>query len=200
MLGGECRAQEPERILPDQVELHTLALVGLLAAEGENLTHQISGAFSGTDDFLQVAVHRAIVGDIVECQFTIAENRPQDIIKVMSDSPSEGAARFHLLGPEELLAELFSFGFRLLARRDILRDACQPIADRCAALKGKGASQNPPHLSIRLRHAEFSSTVFTLLELLKPGMHAWPVLGCTASIKSVTSSYKACTERPQICS
>ena len=79
-----------------------LTLWGPLTAEGENLLYQVTGAFPGGEHFFEMALHPTAMWDIIQGQFSIPQDRGQNIIKVMGNPPCEGADRLHFLDLAEL--------------------------------------------------------------------------------------------------
>src|SRR5215813_7579095 len=96
------------------MQLDWLTLWGPLTAEGEDLLYQVTGAFPGSEHFFEMALHPTAMWDIVQGQFSITQDRCQNVIKVMGNPPCEGANRLHFLD----LAEL---GLQARTLRDITR-------------------------------------------------------------------------------
>jgi hypothetical protein len=51
-----------------------------LTAEGEDLLDQVTGTLPGGQHFFEMALHPTAMWDIVQGQFTITQNRSQNII------------------------------------------------------------------------------------------------------------------------
>jgi hypothetical protein len=62
----------------------------------------------GLDHSLQVAAHRAILGDHTSPHLCIPYDSRQDVVEIMSDPSGKGAYGFHLLGAVELLLQVHS--------------------------------------------------------------------------------------------
>ena len=65
-----------------------LTLWGPLTAEGEDLLYQVTGALPSGEHFFEMALHPTAMRDIVQGQFTITQDRGQNIIKVMRNPPA----------------------------------------------------------------------------------------------------------------
>ena len=73
----------------------------LLAAEAEDLPHQIPGAIAGREDLVQVGVDFRI-GVFEAGQLGITHHRPEDVVEIVGDAAGQGADGLHLLGLAEL--------------------------------------------------------------------------------------------------
>jgi hypothetical protein len=60
------------------------------------------GRVSGGEHFFEMALHPTAMQGIVQGQFSITQDRCQNVIKVMGNSPCEGADRLHFLGLAKL--------------------------------------------------------------------------------------------------
>ena len=69
----------------------------LLAAEGEELPRERSGALGRAPDLLDVGTGADRRAELVEQQIRVAEDRGQDVVEVVRDAAGEPAHRFHLL-------------------------------------------------------------------------------------------------------
>ena len=79
----------------------------VLAAERQDLVHQILGSQAGRMDLPEVFLQCAAGDGVQARKLGISEDGRQDIVEVVGDAPGQGSHRFHLLGLCKLFFQLF---------------------------------------------------------------------------------------------
>jgi hypothetical protein len=105
----QASVQQFHCFLRDDSYLQRRLLALPLAAEIENLSHQISCTVAGHDDLVYVFPPVAIRGHRIEGQLGVAAHGAQDIVEIVSNAPGQGADCFHLLRLKELRLQLLAF-------------------------------------------------------------------------------------------
>ena len=82
----------------------------LLAAEGQQLAGQRSGAIGGVGDLLGRAAQRGVGADALQQELGVPGDHHQQIVEVVGDAAGEAADGFHLLRLAELLFEGAALG------------------------------------------------------------------------------------------
>ncbi len=104
------RAQEALHIGDDGVHVDDLEFEKLLAAEGEKLTREGSGAIGGLLNGFGLDVQRVFGSELIEENFGIAADDHEQIVEVVSDASGETADGFHFLRLTELIFEDATLG------------------------------------------------------------------------------------------
>ncbi len=94
----------------DAVEVDNLRRQHLLAAEGEQLASECSGALSGSSDFLGGPAQRGVGPDTLQEELGVSRDHHEQVVEVMGDAAGEATDGFHLLGLAELLLQGAAFG------------------------------------------------------------------------------------------
>jgi len=81
-----------------------------LAAEGQNLLHEVLGPAGGLEDFRDAFLRRRIVGQVFLQQITVAEHGGEDVVEIMRDAAGERADGLHFLRLPKLVFEGAAFG------------------------------------------------------------------------------------------
>jgi hypothetical protein len=120
---GNRRAQQAQRLFERRLQGDHRAALALLAAEGEDLAHEVGGAAATLHDLLDVAHRLAVALQALAEQVGETQDRGQDVVEVVRDAAGEGADGLHLLRPQELRFEVIALRFGTLALGDVDRDA-----------------------------------------------------------------------------
>ena len=96
--GRQRNAQQPCRVQHDFVHLHGAAFGDVIAAESQNLAHQIARAATGFFDFAQAFLRRGVVQTVGLGQLHIAQNGAHDIVEVVRYAARHGAHGLHFVG------------------------------------------------------------------------------------------------------
>ena len=83
--------------LNDLFELQRNPFGRLVAAEGQNLAHQIARTAAGFVDFFQADQRVRPRRGVLLGQVHIAQNRAQDVVEIMGNTAGHGAHRLHFL-------------------------------------------------------------------------------------------------------
>ena len=83
-----------------------------MAAEGEDLSHQVCGPFSGFIDLIEIVPQSVVHFGVCKSHVGVAHDGAEDIVKIMGNSTSKCSDGLHLLGLEKLGHE---FGLLLLS-------------------------------------------------------------------------------------
>ena len=113
--GGQRYAQQAGGVFHDFAHLHGAALGLVVAAEGQNLAHQIAGAAPGFFDLAQAFLRSGVVQAVGLGQCHIAQNGAHDIVEVMGNAPGHGAHGLHFVGLTQLVFQRAALGFGTLA-------------------------------------------------------------------------------------
>ncbi len=108
--GRQGRTQKCERFGDQTRQLHGLAFLLALAAEGENLLHQVFGPAPRDADLLQVIPYWGGRRNTTQRQLCIAEDGAQDIVEVMGNPPGEGTDGLQLLDLSQLRFQVQALG------------------------------------------------------------------------------------------
>src|SRR4026208_1976144 len=80
---GYRSAQQLYRFVDKRAQFHIATLRFALAAEGEDLADEILGAVAGFDNLAHVARRAAVAGNILQYEFTEAENCTENVVEVV---------------------------------------------------------------------------------------------------------------------
>ena len=94
----------------DLVQVEHLGGQHLLAAKGQQLAGQGTGAFGCIGDFLRRAAQARIGSEALEQKLRVARDHHQKIIEVMRDAAGKAADGFHFLRLTELQLQRAGFG------------------------------------------------------------------------------------------
>ena len=94
--------QQPLCVSHDFAGIYRVALGRFIAAEGQNLTHQITGTAAGLFNFQQTFQCLRVVAAIGLGQLDVTENGTNDVVEVVGNAASHGAQRLHLVGFAQL--------------------------------------------------------------------------------------------------
>ena len=94
---GQAHAQEFFAFLDGVPWVDGAAGGGLVAAKGENLPHQITGAAAGFFNFQQAVQKLRLVAAIGFGQFHVAQDCADDVVEVVRNAPGHGAQRLHFV-------------------------------------------------------------------------------------------------------
>ena len=92
-----------EHLFGDRNDVDEFVIGIALAAEGQNLFHQITGPVPGLEHLCHVVARLRVLRQIVVGYFGVADNRPQDIVEIMGDTTGQRANGLHFLGLEKLI-------------------------------------------------------------------------------------------------
>ena len=105
--GGRDRgADEPERFADDGPEGDDLFVHPALAAEIEDLAHEIARAFAGVEDVGEFFRGRVCLGEPRAGKFRVADDADEDVVEIVGDAPCERADCLHLLRVGKLRDQL----------------------------------------------------------------------------------------------
>ena len=93
----ESRPEEMKDFRDHQMKVHWPLLLLFLAAEGQNVLHQLLGPAPGGQHFLQILPRSVFVRDSAEGQLGVPEDSRQDVVEVVRDATCQGPDSFHLL-------------------------------------------------------------------------------------------------------
>ena len=120
--GRQRHAQQPRRVAHDFARLHGLALGRLVAAEGQDLAHQVARAASGLFDLLQAFDGCGIAAAVGLGQLHIAQDGAHDVVEVVGNAAGHGAQGLHLVRFAQLVFQLVALGLGLLAAGEVARE------------------------------------------------------------------------------
>ena len=115
--GGQGGLEEMDHLGDDHPEADALALGRGLAAEGEDLPHDLLGAVEGAHHLVQVRAGGRAPRQVVLGQFDVAHDAAEDVVEIVGDAAGEGSDGFHLLQLEQLLFQPRRLRLGPLARR-----------------------------------------------------------------------------------
>ncbi|BBL24908.1 hypothetical protein CT3_23630 [Comamonas terrigena NBRC 13299] len=92
---------------------------GLVAAEGQDLAHQVAGALAGFFDLAQAFLQRAVLGAVGHGQFHIAQDGADDVVEVVRNAAGQGAQGLHLVRFAQLHFQFAALGFGALAAGEV---------------------------------------------------------------------------------
>jgi hypothetical protein len=116
---GQGGTEQFHCLLDDESGIEDYRLGVGLAAEGQDLFDQVLGPVAGLEDLIQIPGHHTSFGNTVPGHVRIADDRPEDVVEVMSDAAGQGADGLQFLGLKELGLEVFIFRFGLLTLSDV---------------------------------------------------------------------------------
>src|SRR4051794_11042604 len=111
------------------VQIYHLRLEELLAAEGEQLSRQPRGLFARLQNQTGILMQNRITPVALRDQFSVTNDRGEQVVKVVRDTARETPDRFHLLR----MPQLFVF----LAQAFLRRPALLHFAEEIVALLEK---------------------------------------------------------------
>ena len=94
----QAGAQQLEALADDRGDEHRHLFRGRLAAEGEDLLHQVGGAAAALADVQQVAVHLGARLGVQQGHVREADDAAEDVVEIVGDAARQGADGLHLLG------------------------------------------------------------------------------------------------------
>ena len=113
--GRQGHAQQAGRVRHDFLHLHGAALGLVIAAEGQNLAHQIAGAATSFFNLAQAFHGGGVARAVGLGQFHIAQNGTHDVVEVVGNAASHGAHRLHFVGLAQLRFQRVALGISALA-------------------------------------------------------------------------------------
>ena len=126
------------------VDVELTRLCHLLPAERQQLPRQLRRAGGRLDDLLDVAALIGL-GQLVDQEMRIAQDRRQQVVEVMGDPAGEPSDRLHLLRLPQLR-------FERVLRADVGRDAEQPAPG--GVIHHVSDAPQPADTAIGQRHAK----------------------------------------------
>ena len=99
----------------DFAHLHGAALGLVVAAEGQNLAHQITGAAPGFFNLVQAFLRGVVVQTVGLGQRHIAQNGAHNIVEVVGNAPGHGAHGLHFVRLAQLVFQRAALGLGPLA-------------------------------------------------------------------------------------
>ena len=136
--GGQGHAQQALGVVRHLGQRHGRALRGLVAAEGEDLAHQVARAAAGLVDLQQAFQHGRACGAVRLGEFDVAQDRAQDVVEVVRNAPGHGAHGLHLVRLAQLGFQLIAVRLGLLATGEVAREhggGLAPAHAFCMALE-----------------------------------------------------------------
>ena len=109
----------------------------LVAAEGQNLAHQVARAPAGFVNFSQADQRWRVTAGVLLGQFHIAQNRADDVVEIMCNAAGHGADGLHFLRLPQLRLKRRAVRFHFFACRQVVGkqgdDIAFGIALKCQA-------------------------------------------------------------------
>jgi hypothetical protein len=128
---GQRSAQQRQRFLDDQVKLQHIAFAARLPAESQNLLDKFLRAQRALHDVLNVAAHGAGRRHVADREFGVADDRRQNVIKVVRDSPGKRAHGLHALAVLKLCFQALAISLHVLEFSDVNRGAGDAAEAAC---------------------------------------------------------------------
>jgi len=100
--GGQRGPQQLEDLLDNGLDLQRFSFQIGAPAEGKDLLDQFLGAVGGREYVAQKKLALTVRGQFMAGHLRKTNERGQDIIKIMGNTPGQGADGLHLLGLAEL--------------------------------------------------------------------------------------------------
>ena len=107
---GQAHLDKPHVLQHQFIELHGLAVGRFIAAEGQNLPHQVARSSACLVNFVQAHLGQRLRACILLGQAHITQNRAQDVVEVMGNTTGHGADRLHFLRFAQLVFHGFAGG------------------------------------------------------------------------------------------
>ena len=119
--GRQGHAQQASRVGHDFLHLNRTAFGQVIAAEGQNLAHQIAGAATGFFDLAQAFHGSRVAAAIGLGQLHITQDCAHDVVEVVGNPAGHGAYGLHLVGFAQLGFQRIALGFGAIAAGQVAR-------------------------------------------------------------------------------